>query len=89
MRLTVTDGERYSARRLHEALCRAKGRTPLLPSPPAVVWRLCATLFDWLSGEARGATWERLAGSDCYRSEGLEALAFQPTLTFERSLGLS
>ena len=88
-RLTVTDGEAYTARRLHAALCHAAQRRPLLPSPPAFLWRLGAAAFDALQGHALGSTWTRLTGNDLACAEGLEELGFTPSRTFERSLGPS
>ena len=85
--LTVTDGESYDTRRLHQAYCRALNREPLLPSPPAALWRLGAWLFDQLRGEASGSTWQRLTGEACHPAAGLERLAFEPALRFEEVLG--
>lgn len=87
--LVASDGEVYSTRRLHAALCRALQRRPWLPSPPAGLWRLAATLRDRLQRLPPGSTWERLAGDERYPSRGLAELHFRPTLTFERSLGLA
>ncbi|MFT7288630.1 MAG: UDP-glucose 4-epimerase, partial [Halieaceae bacterium] len=66
--VTLTDGEHYSVRRLHTALCRGLGRQPLLPSPPATLWHLSADALDLLRGEPRGSTWERLAASEPCKS---------------------
>ena len=87
-RLTVTNGEAYTARRLHAALCHAARRGPLLPSPPASLWHLGAAAFDKLRGNPPGSTWVRLTGSELSGAEGLEELGFTPSRTFERSLGL-
>jgi len=87
--ITVTDGEAYSTRRLHAALCHAEGRFPLLPSPGQGVWRAAASLLDRVRGQAPGSTWGRLAGSELHASEGLTALAFEPALTFETSIGVA
>lgn len=87
-RLTVTDGEAYTTRRLHAALCRAAQRRPLLPSPPAFLWHLGAAVFDRLQGNPDGSTWARLTGSEISGAEGLEELGVTPSRTFERSLGL-
>jgi len=84
--VTLTDGEAYTTRRLHAALCRAHGRRPWLPSPPAPLWRLACGTFDVLRRAPRGSTWERLAGDDLYLRRGLDALRFRTTLTFEDSL---
>jgi nucleoside-diphosphate-sugar epimerase len=88
-RLTVADGEAYTARRLHAALCRSAQRPPLLPSPPAYLWRFGAAAFDRLQGNAPGSTWTRLTGSELSCAAGLEQLGFVPSQTFERSLGLN
>jgi hypothetical protein len=82
----VTDGEAYTTRRLHAALCRAHRRRPWLPSPPAPVWRLACDTFDSLRRAPRGSTWDRLAGEDLYPRRGLADLGFRTTLTFEDSL---
>jgi UDP-glucose 4-epimerase len=84
--VTLTDGEAYSTRRLHAALCRAQGRRPWLPSPPASVWRLACDTFDGLRRSPRGSTWQRIAGQELYPRRGLEDLRFQTRLTFEDSL---
>ena len=84
--LTVTEGERYNTRRLYRAYCDALDKGPLLPSPPAGVWRLASGLLDRLHGEVAGSTWDRLTGDACHQTAGLDALAWQPSLSFEGSL---
>ena len=84
--VTATDGEVYSLRRIHAALCAAAGKTPWLPSPPVPVWRAMAHTFDGLRGQPRGTTWERLSGVDVYAATGLEALGVAPALTLETCL---
>lgn len=86
--LTITDGECYTTRRLHDAVCRASGKRPLLPSPPGIVWRASCAVVDRLRGQPAGSTWQRLAGEERYRSHGLDVCRFSPKLTFESSLGL-
>jgi nucleoside-diphosphate-sugar epimerase len=86
--LTVTDGEVYSTRRLYEALCQSLGRKPWLPTPPPALWRGASGLFDQLRNDAPGTLWERLLGDDCYAPEGLDALGFEPALSFEQSIGV-
>ncbi|EED33755.1 UDP-glucose 4-epimerase [gamma proteobacterium NOR5-3] len=86
--MTVTDEQIYSTRRLHAAICAAMEREPWLPSPPAFVWRSLCRLWDALRGEKSGCTWERMTADECYRSSGLESLDFQPSLSFEASLGV-
>ncbi|WP_439102020.1 NAD-dependent epimerase/dehydratase family protein [Congregibacter sp.] len=88
-RLTVTDGERYSTRRLHSALCAAGAGQPWLPSPPAFAWKAACALLDGLRREPRGQSWARLTGDECYASSGFDALGFRPSLNFESSLGVS
>ena len=84
--LTVTDGQRYSTRRLHEALAQASGRRSPLPSPPAALWRFAAAILDRLRGEEPGSLWERLAGDECYVSDDLTRLLARPPRTFEQVL---
>jgi nucleoside-diphosphate-sugar epimerase len=86
--MIVTDGQCYSVRRLHAALCRATGRRPLLPSPPAGLWRFACDFADRRRGRQPGSTWLRLAGDERYSAAGLEDCDFQPRLSFEDSLGL-
>ncbi|EAQ96797.2 Nucleoside-diphosphate-sugar epimerase [Congregibacter litoralis KT71] len=88
-RVTVTDGERYSTRRLHKALCAAGQTQPWCPSPPALFWKAACALLDGIRGESRGSTWARMTGDECYPSSGLDALGFHPRLNFESSLGVS
>jgi UDP-glucose 4-epimerase len=82
----ATDGEVYSTRRMHAALCRAVQRSPVLPSPPRAAWQFAASLRDRLQGLPAGSTWDRLVGDECYQSQGLVALGFSPQLTLEHSL---
>jgi nucleoside-diphosphate-sugar epimerase len=85
--VTVTDGERYSARRLHRALCDALGKPPWLPSPPAVLWRGGARLADLLVREEAGSTWRRLQGSEYVERSDLQQLVgFVPAERFEDTL---
>ncbi|MFK8043823.1 NAD-dependent epimerase/dehydratase family protein [Congregibacter sp.] len=86
--VTVTDGESYSTRRLHAALCTAVQRQPWLPSPPAFVWQVLGRILDTVRGEAPGRTWDRMTGDECYASKGLDVLGFSPSLSFESSLGV-
>ncbi|WOJ98464.1 NAD-dependent epimerase/dehydratase family protein [Congregibacter brevis] len=87
--VTVTDGESYSTRRLHAALCTAMQRQPWLPSPPAFVWQALGRILDTVRGEAPGRTWDRMTGDECYSSQGLDVLGFSPSLNFESSLGIA
>ena len=85
--LTVSDGERYSARRLHAALCKALNRSPWLPSPPRAVWRVLARGADLLSGLPRGATWQRLKGEERVVASDLSLVpGYAPRETFESAL---
>jgi nucleoside-diphosphate-sugar epimerase len=86
--LTVTDGQAYSAQRLHAALCRARGRRPWFPSPPRVLWKTACELYDRLRSPSPGTSWQRLSGEEISVQEGLDELAFSPSLSFERSLNL-
>lgn len=86
LRITATDGEAYTLRRLHAGLCSALDRTPIVPSPPASIWRLAAGVFDRARGQAPGQTWERLVGTDLVDAVGLEHLGFEAKFSFESSL---
>lgn len=85
-RITATDGEVYSLRRLHAALCEARRCRPWLPSPPPAGWRVLAGLFDRLRRIPRGTTWQRLAGHEIHEHQGFEAVGFSPRLNFEACL---
>jgi UDP-glucose 4-epimerase len=91
--LIVTDGQAYCARRLLQALNGAAGRRPLLPAPPAALWRVAGAVADRLSGAPRGSTWRRLQAAEAYRASDLAALCgVAPRLCFEdvaRSLAAS
>ena len=84
--ITATDGEVYSLRRLHAALCEARRRRPWLPSPPPAVWRVFAGVFDRLVRIAPGSTWQRFAGRDIHEQQGFDAMGFTPRLNFEACL---
>lgn len=83
LELVVTDGERYSLRRLQHALAAALGRTPLRPAPPQFCWRLAARAVDALRGEAAGSLWGRVQDDDLSAAEGLEDLGFVAAWNFE------
>jgi len=85
--LTVTDGQRYSAQRLHAALCVATRRRPWLPSPPKIVWKGLSRLVDAARGEVPGRTWSRITAEDCYPACGMDTLEFVPAFDFETSCG--
>lgn len=87
--LVVTDGQRYSVRRLQRALVAALGRTPLLPAPPRFCWRAAARAVDALRGEAAGSLWGRVQDDELFAAQGLEALDFVPTWDFESWLNRS
>jgi len=86
--LTVTDGEGYSTRRLHQAFSDYFQRQPLLPSPPEFVWRGLARLAELLRGERSGALWQRMHDDELYAARGLDTVGFSPRLTLERCLSL-
>ena len=69
----VTDGERYTARRLCAALARAQGRALAGPALPAWAWRAAAAVRDVLRGERPGQTAAALLGWDCYRNDAVRA----------------
>ncbi|MHA7817666.1 MAG: NAD-dependent epimerase/dehydratase family protein [Pseudohaliea sp.] len=80
----VTDGECYTARRLCEALARARGRALAGPALPAWAWRAAATARDILRGERPGHTAAALLGHDCYRNEAVcAATGWAPRDRFE------
>lgn len=82
--LTLTDGQSYSAQRLHRALCDARGLRPWLPSPPPAVWKLACRVGDLVSGQAAGASWRRLQGAEPHRGTDLDALlGFRIQRSFE------
>lgn len=84
--IVATDGERYSARRLHCAYASKLGREPFLHALPSPLWRGAGSMLDRLRREPVGSTWERLAGEEWYQSEGLEDIGFQTSSTFESCL---
>jgi len=84
--ITATDGEVYSLRRLHAALCEARRRRPWLPSPAPAAWRAFAGVFDRLRRIAPGSTWQRLAGRDIHEQQGFDVIGFAPRLNFEACL---
>ncbi|MEL7043687.1 MAG: NAD-dependent epimerase/dehydratase family protein [Pseudomonadota bacterium] len=86
--VVLSDGEAYTTRRLHLALCRRLGRHPWFPSPPPFIWRAICDFIDVLRRAPRGASWQRLAGDELYPSEGLNGLGFVPRHNFESALGL-
>ncbi|MEM1188626.1 MAG: NAD-dependent epimerase/dehydratase family protein [Pseudomonadota bacterium] len=86
--VVLSDGEAYTTRRLHLALCRALDRHPWFPSPPLFAWRAACGLVDALRRAPRGASWRRLAGEELYSSKGLKQLGFVPRHSFESALGL-
>jgi nucleoside-diphosphate-sugar epimerase len=84
----VTDGERYTARRLCEALARAQGRAQgralAGPALPAWAWRAAAAVRDVLRGERPGQTAAALLGWDCYRNDAVRAgTGWEPQQRFE------
>lgn len=86
--LTVTDGECYSAARLHRAMVAARGRKTRLPGPPRWLWRVAASTLDLARRRPRGETWERLQGEEYVEASDLPGLTgFAPTLRFEDVVG--
>ena len=86
LELVVTDGERYSVRRLQRALVAALERTPLLPAPPRFCWRVAARLVDALHREPAGSLWGRVQDDELSAAQGLEALGFVAAWDFESCL---
>jgi UDP-glucose 4-epimerase len=86
--ITATDGESYSTRRIHAAMCLALDRRPWLPSPPDFVWRSVCRLWDTVRGQESGGTWARMTADELYRNSGPESLGFRPSLNFEASLSV-
>lgn len=85
--LTAGDGEAYSSRRIHRALCDAGGRPPLLPSPPPWCWRLALRALEYLSRAAPGSLWARLlAQEDCSASDLQGLCGVAPRWQLERYL---
>lgn len=84
MALVATDGQCYSARRLHAALVAARHRGPWLPSPPSAAWRWGCHIVDLVSGQASGSSWARLQGEEVYTSSDFMALCgYAPRFNFE------
>lgn len=82
--LVATDGQRYSARRLHQALANALGKPALLPTPPRWLWRGACRAADLLLRAPAGASWQRLQGEEYHQASDLPALcSFRPALQFE------
>jgi len=80
----VADGERYTARRLCEALARGHGRALAGPRLPAWAWRAAATARDVLRGERPGHTAAALLGRDSYRNDAVRAATgWAPRQRFE------
>ncbi len=80
----VTDGERYTARRLCEALARAQGRALAGPRLAPWAWRAAATVRDVLRGERPGHTAVALLGRDSYRNDAVRAATgWEPRHRFE------
>jgi nucleoside-diphosphate-sugar epimerase len=80
----VTDGDRYTTRRLCEALARAQGRSLAGPVLPAWAWRAAAAARDLLRGERPGQTAAALLGWDCYRNDAVcAATGWVPRQRFE------
>jgi UDP-glucose 4-epimerase len=86
--LTVADGERYTAARLHRAMAAARRKKIVLPSPPRPLWRIAASALDMARRRPRGETWERLQGREFVEASDLPGLTgFSPTLRFEDVAG--
>ncbi|MEO0438483.1 MAG: NAD-dependent epimerase/dehydratase family protein [Pseudomonadota bacterium] len=86
--ITLTDGQRYSTARIHRAYCAAQAVEPLLPSLPASVWTLSATIYERLRGLPSGSTLDRIFGEELYKNSGLDELGFSTQATLESVLGV-
>ena len=73
----ITDGERYSLRRIHDAIRAGLGRRSGNGWIPVPVWRAACSLVDMLRpGES---TWDKLFGTELFSSENLQSdLRWQP-----------
>ncbi len=89
----VTDGECYSTRRLHEALCRACGRP--LPRLTVPLWALrlgarLGDLLERLTGRSLpldSGVYARLTESACYEADRIRReLGFTPRRRFEEAV---
>lgn len=88
--LTVTDGEVYSAARIHAAYSAYWGRRPLISALPNIAWRSGLYVLDRMRGlrEKDDGTWKKLVGQEVYQARGFEDMAFSPRLSLERVLGV-
>lgn len=67
----VTDGERYSTRRLYDVLRLASGAGPGRAWLPGWFWRLAAALVDLPGRGGSEGTYERLFGTELYSNAAL------------------
>jgi UDP-N-acetyl-alpha-D-quinovosamine dehydrogenase len=67
----VTDQQRYSARDIYDAFCRARGRKPRPTWLPAAGWVLACEALDRLRRRPVGTTRDKLFGSELYDSSAL------------------
>ena len=80
----VCDGQRYSTRRLFDAMRAALGRGPGISWCPRWLWRLAAGLIDLCRGRSGGSTYERLFGDELYCGAALlSARQWRPRRRFE------
>jgi UDP-glucose 4-epimerase len=83
----VTDGQVYCARALCRALAAQSGRRPLLPTPPAPLWRGLSSVADLALRLPRGSTAARLFGAECYSNARLLGQTpWRPRQTFYSAL---
>jgi UDP-glucose 4-epimerase len=82
---TVTDGESYDLRRLHDAIRDALGRVPARSWLPLPVWRAGCLLLDLRrSSRAVQSSYDKLFGSELYSSAALlQAVDWRPNLKIE------
>ena len=82
----ATDGQRYSLRRIYDALRQSRGRQPGLAWCPRWVWRLGCRLLDLVRPSTQ-PTWQKLFASEMYSNTlVLQSTAWRPRLCLEDCL---
>ncbi|MEM1141063.1 MAG: NAD-dependent epimerase/dehydratase family protein [Pseudomonadota bacterium] len=85
--ITITDGKKYSAARVHAAFNQGANRRPLFGTPSIATWLLLARAYERMRRVPAGSMVERLFGEELYTQSGLDDLGFSPELTLELALG--
>ena len=84
----ITDGQRYSTRRLYEAIRQGLDRAPGRAWLPEAGWRLVCGMLDLLKAGDDVGSYQKLFGEELYSNTQLCAvLDWQPRYSFEDLIG--